>query len=119
MRRRMAMDLELCGGLGFRVKDRCCVEGPVSIQAQSARIRFCLQSQASCHKLRTEAQTLKLQCRYTATALEPTELVVILRNDFEDLVANRPDFIPTYNLGKQRINATSMSLAFHAMPCPQ
>jgi len=26
------------------------------------------------------------------------ELVVILRNDFEDLVANRPDFIPTYNL---------------------
>jgi CRP-like cAMP-binding protein len=35
---------------------------------------------------------------HTATALEPTELVVILRNDFEDLVANRPDFIPTYNL---------------------
>ena len=35
---------------------------------------------------------------YTATALEPTEMVVILRSDFEDLVAHRPDFIPTYNL---------------------
>ena len=53
------------------------------------RLPLILPVFACCHSSR----------RFTATALEPTELVVILRNDFEDLVANRPDFIPTYNLG--------------------
>ena len=39
-----------------------------------------------------------LKQSHTATALEPVELYILLRPDLEDLVANRPDFIPTYDL---------------------